>query len=97
MNWLPGGGAKSIPVAAAVPWENGYVESFHSRMRDEFLERVEFEDLADARAKASRHRREYNTVWPHSSLGYATPNEFSTACDKKGNDRHTTIRTRRRM
>ena len=43
VNWLPGVGAKSIPVAAASPWENGYIESFHSRLRDEFLERVEFE------------------------------------------------------
>src|SRR6516165_3142052 len=52
--------------------ENGYIESFHSRLRDEFLERIEFEDVADARAKGSWHRREYNTVRPHSSLSYAT-------------------------
>ena len=44
VDWLPGVGAKSIPVAAGSPWENGYIESFHSRLRDEFLERVEFED-----------------------------------------------------
>ena len=58
VNWLPGVGAKPIPVAAASPWENGYIESFHSRLRDEFLERVEFEDVADARAKATWYRRE---------------------------------------
>ena len=39
VNWLPGVGAESIPVAAGSPWENGYIESFHSRLRDEFLER----------------------------------------------------------
>ena len=83
VNWLPGVGAESIPVAAGSPWENGYIESFHSRLRDEFLERVEFEDVADARAKASWYRREYNAVRPHSSLGYATPNEFSAACDQR--------------
>jgi putative transposase len=82
-DWLPGVGAKSIPVAAGSPWENGYIESFHSRLRDEFLERVEFESVADARAKASWFRREYNAVRPHSSLGYATPKEFSAACDAK--------------
>ena len=82
-DWLPGVGAKPIPVAAGSPWENGYIESFHSRLRDEFLERVEFESVADARAKASWYRREYNTVRPHSSLGYATPKEFSGACDAK--------------
>ena len=74
VNWLPSKGAKSIPVAAGSPWENGYVESFHSRARDEFFELEEFEDVADARAKASWYRRESNAVRPHSSLGYATPN-----------------------
>jgi transposase InsO family protein len=84
--WLPGVGAKSIPVAAGSPWENGYIEAFHSRLRDEFLERVEFEDVADARAKASWYRREFNAVRPHSSLGYATPREFSDACDRRRAD-----------
>ena len=84
VDWLPGVKAKSIPVAAGSPWENGYIESFHSRLRDEFLERLEFESVADARAKASWFRREYNTVRPHSSLGYATPKEFSGACDRNG-------------
>lgn len=80
--WLKGKGAEPIPVAAGHPWENGYIESFHSRLRDEFLERTEFESAADARAKGSWYRREYNTVRPHSSLGYATPREFSAACDR---------------
>ncbi len=84
VDWLPGVGANAIPVAAGSPWENGSIEAFHSRLRDEFLERVEFEDVADARAKASWYRREYNAVRPHSSLGYSTPKEFSAACDKKG-------------
>jgi transposase InsO family protein len=82
--WLPGVGAKSIPVAPGSPWENGCIESFHSRLRDEFLEREEFESVADARAKAMWYRREYNTVRPHSSLGYATPREFSAGCNAKG-------------
>ena len=84
VGWLPGVGTEPIPVAAGRPWENGYIESFHSRLRDEFLEREEFESVADARAKGAWFRREYNTVRPHSSLGYATPKEFSAACDRKG-------------
>jgi transposase InsO family protein len=80
--WLPGKGAQPIPVAPASPWENGYIESFHSRLRDEFLERAEFEDVAEARAKGSWYRREYNAVRPHSSLSYATPREFSAACER---------------
>ena len=83
VNWLPGVGAEPIPVAAGSPWENGYIESFHGRLRDEFLERVEFQDVADARAKGSWYRREYNAVRPHSSLGYATPKEFSAVCDRR--------------
>jgi putative transposase len=82
--WLPGVGVKSIPVAKASPWQNGYIESFHSRLRDEFMERIEFETVADAQEKGSWFRREYNAVRPHSSLGYATPKEFSAACDERG-------------
>ena len=68
-------------MAAGRPREDGHIGSFHSRPRDEFLERTEFESVADARAKGSWFRREYNAVRPHSSLGYATPKEFSDTCD----------------
>ena len=78
--WLPEKGAEPLPVAAGSPWENGYIESFHSRFRDEFLEVEEFEDVADGRAKGAWFRREYNTVRPHSALGYQTPKGFSDAC-----------------
>ena len=91
VDWLPGVGAKSIPVAAGSPWENGYIESFHSRLRDEFLERVDFENVPDAREKGRWYRREYNTVRPHSSLGYATPKEFSASCDKRRTGKRTNI------
>ena len=83
VKWLPGVGAKSIPVAAASPWENGYIEAFHSRLRDEFLERVEFETVADAREKGKWFRRYYNAIRPHSSLDYATPKEFSSSCNER--------------
>jgi putative transposase len=81
--WLPRMGSESIPVAAGSPWQNGYIESFHSRLRDEFLERHEFETVADARAKGSSFRREYNRIRPHGSLDYKTPEEFSRLCDAK--------------
>jgi putative transposase len=82
-NWWKEVGSEPIPVEAGSPWQNGYIESFHSRLRDEFLERVEFESVPDARAKASWFRREYNTIRPHSSIGYKTPREFSEECDQK--------------
>ena len=69
MNWLPGVGAKSIPVAAASPWENGYIESFHSRLRDEFLRRVDFENVPDAREKGKWYRREYNAAQASQFFG----------------------------
>lgn len=80
--WLPSQGAEPIPVAAGSPWENGFIESFNSRFRDEFLEAEEFESVADARSKGSWFRREYNTARPHSSLAYKTPKEFSDECDQ---------------
>ena len=80
MDRLPGVGTEPIPMAAASPWENGSIESFHGRLRDEFLEREGFESVADARAKGAWFRREYNAVRPHSSLAYATSKEFSAAC-----------------
>jgi transposase InsO family protein len=96
-DWLPRIGAAAIPVAPGSPWQNGYVESFHGRLRDEFLERYEFESVADARSQASWFRREYNQVRPHSSLGYATPSEFAAACEKEGltqtsSEFHATVR-----
>lgn len=80
--WLPQVGTKAIPVAPASPWENGFIESFHSRLRDEFLECEEFESVHDARAKADGWRREYNRIRPHSALGYQTPRMYSDACDR---------------
>jgi transposase InsO family protein len=79
--WLPTQGTEPIQVAAGSPWQNGYIESFNSRFRDEFLEAEEFESVADARSQARWFRREYNTARPHSSLAYKTPQEFSEECD----------------
>ncbi len=81
-DWLPEAGMKAIPVAPASPWENGFIEAFHSRLRDELLDREEFESLADARVKAAWWRREYNTIRPHSGLRYQTPKQYSAECDR---------------
>ena len=80
--WLPRKGTKPIPVAAGSPWENGYIESFNSRFRDEFLEAEEFESVPDAKEKGEWFRREYNRIRPHSSLDYKTPKHFSDECDR---------------
>jgi putative transposase len=80
--WLPGVGTEPIPVAPGHPWENGFIEAFHSRFRDEFVDREEFESVADARAKARWYRQVFNTIRPHSALRYLTPKEFSDGCDR---------------
>jgi putative transposase len=59
------------------PMENGYVESFNGRFRDECLNENWFIDLADAREKIEQWREDYNQVRPHSALGYLTPAEFA--------------------
>jgi transposase InsO family protein len=82
VGWLPAVGTKPIPVEPGHPWENGFIESFNSRFRDEFVEREEFESEADARAKARWYRREFNIIRPHSALRYQTPKKFSDDCDR---------------
>ena len=57
--------------------ENGYVESFNGRFRDECLNENWFSDLADAREKIARWKQDYNEERPHSSLQYRTPMEFA--------------------
>lgn len=67
-------------IEPASPWQNGYAESFHSRLRDEFLAVEEFESLVAARRLTVAWRDDYNHHRPHSSLGYTTPAEFATRC-----------------
>jgi putative transposase len=81
-SWLEGAGSGALYVAPASPWQNGYAESFHSKLRDEFLDREEFENEPQARALGALWKEEYNTERPHSSLGYKTPAEFSATCER---------------
>lgn len=63
------------------PWENGYCESFNSRMRDEFLNRERFDTFTEAEILTRRWVLEYNTIRPHSALGYRPPApQVLTAC-----------------
>jgi putative transposase len=79
-SWLEETGSGTLYIAPASPWQNGYAESFHSKVRDEFLNREEFESEPQARALGALWKEEYNTERPHSSLGYKTPAEFSATC-----------------
>ena len=81
-SWLEESGSGALYVAPASPWQNGYAESFHSKLRDEFLDREEFEDEPQARALGALWKEEYNTERPHSSLGYQTPAEYAAQCGR---------------
>jgi len=79
-SWLEETGSGTLYVAPGSPWQNGYAESFHSKLRDEFLNREEFESEPQARALGALWKEEYNTERPHSSLRYQTPDEFASTC-----------------
>jgi len=76
-NWLERAQIGALYVEPGAPWENGYAESFHARLRDELLNAESFADLREAQALARNWKREYNEERPHSSLGYLTPDEFA--------------------
>jgi len=78
--WLTQLDIEALYVPPGSPWENGYAESFHSRVRDEFMSIEEFENLSAARKLTASWKDAYNHVRPHSSLGYATPVEFAARC-----------------
>jgi len=71
--WLGKVGVKTLYIEPGSPWENGYVESFNGKFRDELLDREIFYTLLEAKVLIERWRDHYNRVRPHSSLGYRPP------------------------
>ena len=71
--WLEKLGVKTLFIEPGSPWENGYIESFNGKLRDELLNREVFTTLLEAKVLIEQWRREYNQVRPHSSLGYRPP------------------------
>ncbi|MBU1287328.1 MAG: IS3 family transposase [Alphaproteobacteria bacterium] len=72
-DWLERIGVKTLYITPGSPWENGYCESFNSKLRDELLARETFFDLREAKILIEAWRHHYNTARPHSSLGYKPP------------------------
>ncbi len=66
-------GVKTLYIEPGSPWENGYCESFNSKLREELLEGEQFSTLYETQVLIERWRRHYNTIRPHSSLGYRPP------------------------
>jgi transposase InsO family protein len=71
--WLEDLGVQTLFIEPGSPWENGYNESFNGKLRDELLNVEIFHTLLEAKVLVARWRRHYNTVRPHSSLGYVPP------------------------
>ena len=74
----------TLYIEPGSPWENGYAESFHSRLRAELLNLEEFVNVHHAREHARAWREDYNDYRPHSSLGGLTPSEFARRCAASG-------------
>jgi len=71
--WLNRLGVKTLFIEPGSPWENGYIESFNGKLRDELLDREIFTTLEEAKVLIEQWRRNYNQVRPHSALGYQPP------------------------
>ena len=71
--WLKRMDVKTLFIEPGSPWENGYIESFNGKLRDELLNREIFTTLTEAKVLIADWRKEYNQVRPHSSLGYRPP------------------------
>ena len=87
--WLLRTGAKTLYIEPESPWENGYCESFNSKLRDEFLNGEIFYSLKEVQVLAERWRVHYNTLRPHSSLNYRPPaawlTQIETGCGEVEN------------
>ena len=71
--WLNRLGVKTLFIEPGSPWENGYIESFNGKLRDELLNREVFTTLKEAKVLIEQWRKEYNQIRPHSALGYQPP------------------------
>jgi transposase InsO family protein len=71
--WIGGVGARTAYIEPGSPWENGYVESFNGKLRDELLDGEVFNTLREAQVLIEQWRLHFNTVRPHSALGYRPP------------------------
>ena len=83
LTWVEGAGVQWHYIAPGKPMQNGFIESFNGKLRDECLNEHVFGSLADARRIIEAWRVDYNEVRPHSSLGYQTPEEFAAAWNAK--------------
>jgi len=80
--WCREGGTNALYIKPGAPWQNGIVESFNGRLRDELLSSEIFKSLAEAKYLCNRWRLDYNHRRPQRALGNQTPAEFASGCDE---------------
>ena len=77
LTWVEGAGVQWRYIAPGKPMQNGFIESFNGRLRDELLNETLFSSLVQAKAALASWRGDYNTARPHSQIGWRTPAEFA--------------------
>jgi putative transposase len=82
--WCKSGSTDTAYIDPGAPWQNGWIESFNARFRDEVLDVEEINDLSEARFLAAEWRRDYNEEHPHSALGMITPSRFAASWQRTG-------------
>lgn len=80
-SWLRKNGSSTLYVEPGSPWQNGYIESFNSKLRDEFLNAEMFFSVKQAQILVDQWRKDYNHHRPHSSLDYQTPAAYAASCN----------------
>jgi putative transposase len=78
--WLAENHVETLHIEPGSPWQNGYIESFNGRLRDEVLNREVFYSVKEAKVVVEDWRLEYNNHRPHSGLDYMTPAAFAASC-----------------
>jgi len=82
--WLKGNQVEALHIAPGSPWENGYIESFNGKLRDDVLNCELFSSVKEAKVIVENWRLEYNNHRPHSSLDYMTPAAFAASRNPPG-------------
>ena len=82
--WLKKKHVGTLYIEPGSPWENGYIESFNGKLRDEVLNREVFYSVKEAKVIVESWRLEYNNHRPHSGLGYMTPAAYAASCNPPG-------------
>jgi putative transposase len=90
-NWLARLGTAPLYIEPGSPWENGYCESFNGKLRDECLNQEIFYSLKEAQVVIEQWRNQYNTIRPHSSLGYRPPAPQTSTGQLANLDRHAKL------